>query len=346
MSELMFCVYRHTAPNNKSYIGQTNNYNGRTTKHKNSKTQCTAFANAIKKYTWEAFTHEILEEGLTLDEANFWEDFYINEHNTLYPHGYNLITGGKNRVPTKESRLRMSVAHKGKPFTEMDSHNLAMARKARKPHHSEETKQKIAESNRGQKRSEETRRNIGLSKKGCKLSEERKVKLALSRVGMPPTFGMLGKKHSEETKQRMSAAQKARPPISEETRLRLVEMGKRNIGKKQSPETCLKKSIAGKGRIVSEETRRKLSEAQKNITDETRLKLSASAKNISDKTRLKRSLALRARPPASEETRLKISKTLTGKKHSPETKQRMSEAHKRRLAAKANLAFNPICDSI
>jgi hypothetical protein len=31
------------------------------------------FVAAINKYTWDAFTHEILEEGLTLEEANFWE---------------------------------------------------------------------------------------------------------------------------------------------------------------------------------------------------------------------------------------------------------------------------------
>ena len=253
MSELMFCVYRHTAPNNKSYIGQTNNYNGRTTKHKNSKTQCTAFANAIKKYTWEAFTHEILEEGLTLDEANFWEDFYINEHNTLSPYGYNLHTGGVNHKASEESKLRMSIAHKGKPFTETDSHNLAMARKARKPHHSEETKQKIAESNRGQKRSEETRRNIGLSKKGCKLSEEHKAKLALSR------FNSLGKKRSEEAKQRMSAAQRARPPVSDETRLKLSMAGK---GRKLTEEAKIKIGNKNRGKVASPETRRKLSEAQ------------------------------------------------------------------------------------
>lgn len=43
---------------------------------------------------------------------------------------------------------------------------------------------------------------------------------------------------------------------------------------------CIKKlSIAGKNRIISDETRLKLSISKKNMSDETRLKLSIAAKN-------------------------------------------------------------------
>jgi hypothetical protein len=103
-----------------------------------------------------------------------------------------------------------------------------------------------------------------------------------------------GKKHSEETRRKISEANK-RENLSEETRRKMSKSQKGKIlsdehrlkisesikGQKRSLETRRKMSDANKGRKVSEETRKKLSEAGKkeNISEESRLKRSESQKN-------------------------------------------------------------------
>lgn len=91
-------------------------------------------------------------------------------------------------------------------------------------------------------------------------------------------------------------------------------------------------SCAGKDRPpISEETRRKLSEAKKNISDETRAKMSGWQKDkmFSTETKRKMSEAAKNRSPISEETRLKMSESHTDP--TDETRQRMSKAHDGRV---------------
>ena len=110
--ETAYLVYKHTSPNGKAYIGQTNNYSKRSIQHQDPKSYCRVFAKAIKKYGWDNFTHEILEDNLTLEEANVYENLYIVEHNTLSPNGYNLTTGGDNCKISEETKRLMSEAHR------------------------------------------------------------------------------------------------------------------------------------------------------------------------------------------------------------------------------------------
>lgn len=92
-----------------------------------------------------------------------------------------------------------------------------------------------------------------------------------------------GKNHDAAAKRKMSACNKGKnnpnygKVTSEETRQKLSEAHK---GKIVSDETRRKLSEAGKGRIVSDETRRKLSEARKGrkVSDETRRKMSEARK--------------------------------------------------------------------
>lgn len=78
--------------------------------------------------------------------------------------------------------------------------------------------------------------------------------------------GNFGRRHSEETKQKMSEAQK----------------GEKNhgFGKHLSEETKAKLSKANKGKIISEETRKKMSERQKGVrlSEETKKKISEAHK--------------------------------------------------------------------
>ena len=87
---------------------------------------------------------------------------------------------------------------------------------------------------------------------------------------------------SEETRRKMSESQKGRT-CSEETRIKLSE-----ANKNPSEETRRKKSDANRGennpnygKTTSEETRKKLSEALKNPSEEIRRKISEASKNRS-----------------------------------------------------------------
>lgn len=107
-----------------------------------------------------------------------------------------------------------------------------------------------------------------------------------------------------------------------------------------SEETKRKISEAQKGKHHTEETRRKMSEAHKNISEETRRKMSEAQKGrtLSDETRRKISEAMKGRPSwnkdkhHSEETRRKMSEAK--KNISAETRLKMSEAAKRRKISK------------
>lgn len=107
-----YCIYCHINKiNQKKYIGQTKDYSKRC-QAANYK-GCTKFYNAIQKYGWENFEHLILETGLTLEEANKKEQYYIQKYNTILE-GYNLKTGGLNCEYSIESKNKMSQSSKSK----------------------------------------------------------------------------------------------------------------------------------------------------------------------------------------------------------------------------------------
>lgn len=111
-----YLIYKYTSPSGKSYIGQTNNIKRRENKHK-TENGCRAFAAAIAKYGFDNFTREILLENLSLDDANIKEEYYIRIFNTLSPNGYNLTTGGDNKVRSEEYKQALSKALTGKKHT-------------------------------------------------------------------------------------------------------------------------------------------------------------------------------------------------------------------------------------
>lgn len=75
---------------------------------------CPIFWRAIQKYGWENFKVEILEEGLTFEQANEREQYWIGQLNTMAPNGYNLQPGGGNHTVHESSRQKMSENRKGK----------------------------------------------------------------------------------------------------------------------------------------------------------------------------------------------------------------------------------------
>ena len=116
---------------------------------------------------------------------------------------------------------------------------------------------------------------------------------------------MEGRKHSQETKDRMSETRKN---ISDETRKYLSDINK---GKIMSDETKKKISISNIGKKHSEESKLLMSK-------------SLMGHKVSEETRINMSNSGKLRPPMSEITRNKIAETSRGRKHTEETKKQMA----------------------
>jgi len=100
---------------------------------------------------------------------------------------------------------------------------------------------------------------------GGGFSEKHKKRISKATMGKNNPF--YGRKHSKETREKMSEAWKKRGPVSEETRKKLSKVHK---GRIISAETRKKLSLANKGQVpwtkgrkLSEEHKRKISEGHK-----------------------------------------------------------------------------------
>lgn len=94
-------IYIHTnKKDGKVYIGQTNQTDlTRRWGGGHGYRRCRYFMNAINKYGWNGFTHEILETGLTEEQANEREKYYISLYQSSNPqYGYNICSGGKAKT--------------------------------------------------------------------------------------------------------------------------------------------------------------------------------------------------------------------------------------------------------
>lgn len=158
MEEKVFCVYMHVnKTNNKKYIGQSCRVKERWEHNGIHYKKSPAFWAAIQKYGWDNFEHIILEEGLTADEANEKEKFYILKYNTIDSHyGYNIVIGGNNgkkpnvsaylkkRWQDSEYRKKMIEINSGEKSHFYGSHRTGEQNPMWGKKHSEETKQKIS----------------------------------------------------------------------------------------------------------------------------------------------------------------------------------------------------------
>lgn len=110
-----FSVYIHTnLINNKKYVGitcQEPEYRWRNGKGYNHNSY---FTNAIQKYGWDNFKHEILYTNLGRDEAiQKEEELILKYHTTQRDYGYNITSGGAYYgCHTEESKKKMSETRK------------------------------------------------------------------------------------------------------------------------------------------------------------------------------------------------------------------------------------------
>ncbi len=172
MNTLSYLIYKITNTiNNKCYIGLTSrSLDVRLKEHLtiSSKDICnTKFHLAIRKYSIELFSIEILESNIdTVTNANAREIFYIDKFDS-YRNGYNMTTGGYGRSDyyfSESAKQKMSIAKQGIKLSECHKNNIRQSLRGKAK--SEEHKQSLRKSNIGKTHTQITRNKISQSRLG------------------------------------------------------------------------------------------------------------------------------------------------------------------------------------
>ena len=193
----------------KVYIGQSKHLKRILNEHKrcenseDKKGSQSVVRRAIKKYSFDAFDFEIIlycQEG---EYMNMIETKLIQFYDCLVPKGYNVRDGGNKVFMSEEGRKRISKANSGRIV-------------------SEETRLKLSESGKkaylNNPRGDEWNQKLSIALTGKKKSEEHILKISERRKEFiknnPDSVkNMLGKKHSDETKQKMRDAHMKRKEL-------------------------------------------------------------------------------------------------------------------------------------
>lgn len=138
-----YCVYKHTSPNGKVYIGITSQNPIRRWKNGFGYKTQTCFYNAIKKYGWDNIKHEILFSDLSKEEAELKEiDLIVEYRSNNFRFGYNIKKGGNCFSDFSiETRMKISENRKGKCYGKQN-HFYGK-------HHSNENKKRQSELMKG-----------------------------------------------------------------------------------------------------------------------------------------------------------------------------------------------------
>lgn len=228
-----FCVYVHTnKTNGKRYVGVTSQDPEKRWENGNGYTKRQPHMyNAIQKWGWDSFDHEILIDNISAEHADSLERMLIKTWGLQDPqYGYNAQSGGLiNATLPDDVKQKISRAHAGKKFSEEHKQNLSNARKNKplsekqKAHLekiqslnkgrqlTEEQKQHLSEVHRGREFSEEHKRNISNGKKGKPQSEAQKNAI------MAVCEANKGRSHSSDSKDKISAGNKGKY-VSHESR--------------------------------------------------------------------------------------------------------------------------------
>jgi group I intron endonuclease len=183
------------------------------------------FHNATRKYGFDAFVLEILEECFTKEDLQEKEIFYIAKYKAdSRRYGYNLTQGG-------ESGFHLA------PETKLKLSKKAVGRKVPL-----EVCQRISETQKGKKHTEETKQKMSRVQKGHKVSEE--TCLLFSEMNT-------GRVVSPEVRLKIRNTQKEKPVfISEETFRKRLETRRLNDSKKEK----ILQQIDKFGNVVAEFT--------------------------------------------------------------------------------------------
>jgi group I intron endonuclease len=239
-------IYKATnTVNGKYYIGKTKkSLDNRIKSHKIASTKKDSlFYRAINKYGFDKFKWEIIAECDNANSLNNLEKKYISENHN----GYNIAKGGdggdtiSNHPNIETIRENVSKFHKGKFLSEEHKEKISNSHKGKTKDWAKETAKKMSESNIGKE-----------SKlKGSKLSDEHKEKISKGNKGKTKIF-------TEEHRQNLiKAKENYKNPNKGKTYEEIMGFEKALEFKKRQSE-------ARKGRVVTEETKNKISEYHKN----------------------------------------------------------------------------------
>ena len=221
---------------------------------------------AIAKYGEESFRIEAVAEAASLDALKALEVAEIARLGTLGDGGYNMTAGGDGAAGyrhseaerearrqrrlgarhTDDAKSKIREAHRGKRLSPDHIAALVaantgrpMSDRQRQALHGREitdeeraTRRERALGNSwsvGIKRTPEQCTAIGERSRGRKASDGTRAKIREKRAVQAPTFGMLGKSHSDDTRAKMRAAK---------------------IGRKKSPETIERMREAARRRMA------------------------------------------------------------------------------------------------
>lgn len=144
-----YCLYMHTAPSGKVYIGITRQKPEKRWRKGKGYALSPHFMNAIMKYGWENIKHEVVLTGLSKESACTLEKSFIQMYDSTNPEkGYNQTFGGDEGLKiTPEIRRKISQANK---MAYADPKLREEARKRRLGYkNSEESRKKMSKSHMG-----------------------------------------------------------------------------------------------------------------------------------------------------------------------------------------------------
>lgn len=192
MKSYVYCITNLV--NQKRYVGKTINPNSRWKSHrKGIRTQqkLKPLPNSIRKHGKENFVYKILCVLQSEEEAYELEKKLIAKWNLVdREFGYNLHEGGRGGTnPSPETRAKQSASARKRKASPETKALLSSLRKAEwVENHDKRIQERLS---RKHKHSDETRQKIGDSQRGDLANHS-----------------FLGKCHSEETKLRMSESHK------------------------------------------------------------------------------------------------------------------------------------------
>lgn len=209
----IYCVKNIT--NGKCYVGQSTDIEGRWNQHLNQYSKCTLLLEDMRIFCVENFELSILET-LPSDKEQLQEreKYWIKKLNSKYPNGYNVSDGGNGMFGSHSeiSKQKISISNIGKVAP-----NKGIP-------HSEETRRKISDGHIGKSKSLQTREKMSAAQIGNKKGIGNKNRL--------------GKLCTDETKKLMRESAKTRPPISEETRLKMSESARLSRLRRKENQQC------------------------------------------------------------------------------------------------------------
>lgn len=210
------CIYRIVSNINpeKIYIGSALDFGGRKRMHlsllKRDKHHSILLQRHVNKYGVEDFYFEILERVFDISQLIQREQHYLD----TYKPTLNILKVAGNtfgRLVSEETRRKISLANKGNKYI-----NSSKFKKGKAMIWTEEMKQKVSKANTGIKRTIEQVNNHKKSMEGKYKAPWNKGKTGVYSQDVLKIMSdkkrefRLGKKHSEETKLKMSLASKGK----------------------------------------------------------------------------------------------------------------------------------------